>query len=185
MVRLSVSSLVWLAAGAASSALAADNKAAPDNVVAGAFILEWESGRDLEPLVRAVEERGGEVRRRFDSEVFRGVSVQLADVQQAERHSAEMGQMAGVKNVWPIRVSRLAPEDEGAKQPAQEEQEQRRGLGRRAAGEDPESPWNHLMTQVDKLHGEGFTGNGIKIAVVDTGVGSSPPSRASERVRQH
>ncbi|KAM3454105.1 hypothetical protein NHJ6243_008967 [Beauveria neobassiana] len=30
--------------------------------------------------------------------------------------------------------------------------------------------WNHVMTQVDKLHAAGFTGSGIKIAIIDTGV---------------
>ncbi|KZZ88972.1 subtilisin-like serine protease PR1C [Moelleriella libera RCEF 2490] len=29
--------------------------------------------------------------------------------------------------------------------------------------------WNHVMTQIEKLHGKGFTGSGVKIAIIDTG----------------
>jgi subtilisin family serine protease len=34
----------------------------------------------------------------------------------------------------------------------------------------------HVMTGVDKLHAEGLNGNGIKIAVIDTGVDYTHPA---------
>lgn len=42
----------------------------------------------------------------------------------------------------------------------------------RQATTDAFSP--HVMTQVDRLRGQGVVGKGIKVAIVDTGVSTTP-----------
>ncbi|OAR00661.1 hypothetical protein LLEC1_04829 [Akanthomyces lecanii] len=127
------------------------------NEVKGAYILEYDRTQSLDQLVKAVQDRDQdcEIRRQFNSKVFYGVSVQLRNTTLAEY---EMGQMPGVTKVWPVAVTKQPIELQTA---PQQPGNQRR---------DNSAPWNHIMTQVDKLHAAGFTGKGIKIAVVDSGV---------------
>ncbi|OAA76739.1 subtilisin-like serine protease PR1C [Akanthomyces lecanii RCEF 1005] len=156
MVLFSTLTLAGLAA-AASLARAATIDSSEDvsgNVATGAFILECESTSNLDELVKAVHDQGGEIRRQFKSKVFYGISVQLHNTTMTG-HGME--QMPGVTKVWPVEVT---------KQPVEPQTVQQPGSQRR----DNSAPWNHIMTQVDKLHAAGFTGSGIRIAVVDTGV---------------
>ena len=52
--------------------------------------------------------------------------------------------------------------------PNQAVRQPREHIQKRAA-DDPTLS-THAMTGVDKLHEEGYTGSGIKVAVIDTGV---------------
>lgn len=156
MVRLSALALAWLAAAAVSFTGAATlgPKEVPSDVVTGAFILECDSSRNLESLIKAVQEQGGGIRREFNSKVFYGISVQLPNATMAGH---KMEHMPGVRNVWQVQAIKH-PVGPGAAQGT--------GIQRREIN----APWNHVMTQIDKLHAKGFLGSGIKIAVVDTGV---------------
>lgn len=111
--------------------------------------------------------------RRFESDIFYGFTARLKKSTAGAR--ARVENMQGVKNVWPVEVLSVGEEaGETSKQPDAQPEAQprrRRGLGRRDG--DVAGRWHHALTQVDKLHAEGFLGNGIKIAVVDTGVGCS------------
>ena len=77
--------------------------------------------------------------------------------------------MPQVKQMWPVKRYHI-PEYEvhwtGDLGPGDQ-------VMKRAAS-DTFSP--HLMTQVNQLREKGFTGEGIKIAIVDTGVSSWRPS---------
>ncbi len=82
--------------------------------------------------------------------------------------------MPQVKQMWPVKRYHI-PEYEvlwTGEATAGDE------ITRRAA-QDTFSP--HVMTQVNKLKDKGLTGQGIKVAVVDTGVSRSshpPPQRS-------
>ncbi|TQV92777.1 subtilisin [Cordyceps javanica] len=54
--------------------------------------------------------------------------------------------------------------------------QRRDSRGYKARDTVDKAPWTHIMTQVDKLHKEGYTGKGIKIGIVDTGVNYSIPA---------
>ncbi|TQW04019.1 subtilisin-like serine protease PR1C [Cordyceps javanica] len=158
MVLFSTLALAGLTAAAATlrGANTTDSDAASSHVVAGAFILECESSQSLDLLIQAVQEQGGSIRRQFNSRVFYGVSVELRNTTVTEQ---AIKRMPGVTKVWPVEattqpVSLPAVQESG-------NQNQRR---------DSSAPWNHVMTQVDRLHAAGFTGSGIRIAIVDTGV---------------
>lgn len=68
-----------------------------------------------------------------------------------------MEKMPGVTKLWEVEATKQPIELQTVPQPDHERR-------------DNSAPWNHIMTQVDKLHAAGFTGNGIRIALVDTGV---------------
>lgn len=191
MARLSWSVLAWLGiAGAASTWAAANATESPGTGVPGAFIIECESSQVCESVAKAVEEGGGTVRHTFKSAIFNGLSFQLANETTAERDmKALTAQFTGIIGNWQLQTVNLAPEGKAEEQPEDktaeelgEGEQQRpeektpnpgRRLGRRAVdGDGVDSPWPHLMTHIDKLHKEGYRGNGIKIAVVDSGVRS-------------
>ncbi|EFY96007.1 peptidase S8 and DUF1034 (Fn-like) domain protein [Metarhizium robertsii] len=165
MVRLSASALACLAAATVSfsrSAVVHAQEVAQD-VVAGAFLLECDS-QSLKPLIKTVQEQGGEIRREFNSEVFYGFSAQLSNASVA---GDELQHMPGVKKVWQVQVSKHQESPPAESQATPESAHQRRQV---------KSPWNHVMTQIDKLHAAGFTGSGIRIAVVDSGVDYTHPA---------
>ncbi|KAK8142743.1 hypothetical protein G3M48_008303 [Beauveria asiatica] len=189
--------ILWLGATGATPAWAAENATEPPSKnVSGAFILECETSQVCDSVAKAVEERGGTLRHRFKSDVFTGISVQLPKLTTEEDRRSLVSQFKGIKESWPVQQVIHVPESTADdrsedKQDGTNEKEEELGkkpvappktgmrhsrLGRRARNDDIESPWNHLMTHVDKLHEEGYTGSGIKIAVVDTGVDYKHPA---------
>ncbi|KAM3529795.1 hypothetical protein MY4038_005246 [Beauveria bassiana] len=168
MVRPSIWTLAWTATAVASSAWAAvDGNKTLDNTVVGAFIIE------------CLQQQDGQVRRKFDSKIFYGISVQLANATGVT--SAEIRNIKGVKEIWPVNLMSSTANDMPGEQPEKQQSGHQQahwssGLASRAAGQSLESPWHHVLTQVDKLHAEGLSGNGIKIAVVDTGVDYTHPA---------
>lgn len=164
MVRPLLSALAWLIAASASSTLAAINaEETGSDAVAGAFIIECKNSQEVESLAKAVLDKGGEVRHTFDSEFFRGVAVQLANVSNDKDKKTLMESF----NTWPVSKASLPVPNQATRHAEQAGHEKAR-LKRRAT----EAHWAHVMTQVEKLHEEGFTGNGIKIAMIYSGVGS-------------
>lgn len=158
-----------LAIGATNeTASAAKNET---SVVDDAFIVECSSLSDVESLRQEIQSLGGTIRQNYTSDIFFGLSAQLPGESdgKASNFSAEMKTKSGVKNVWPIETVTLPEEETEEIEEAQENLQ--RHYSRRAS--DGKAPWNHLMTQVDKLHAEGYTGKGIKVGVVDTGVSLS------------
>lgn len=114
----------------------------------------------------------GETRMTFDYKLFKGVSVKLHDVEKAEEKAIKLASTPAIKNMWPVEVYSVpktkvlwtgTPETDGAG-----------ALQKRANSSDTFSP--HVMTQVDKLRAKGYTGKGIKIAVIDTGVSHGYPN---------
>ncbi|KAM3521192.1 hypothetical protein MY4038_009143 [Beauveria bassiana] len=166
MILPSTLVLAGLAAAAASSigTTALDAQGAPANVATSAFILECQSSQNLDPVVKAVEAQGGEIGRQFDSKVFYGVSVRLHN---STLTTNQMENMPGVTKVWPIEAEKQQVELQPVQSPGQRSGPQRR---------DTSSSWNHIMTQIDKLHAAGFTGNGIQIGIVDTGLNYTHPA---------
>ncbi|KAM0664427.1 hypothetical protein ACQRIU_007009 [Beauveria bassiana] len=160
MVPFLTLALAGLATAAASltNANTTNSNGAPSGVVTGAFVIECDNSQSLDLLVKTVQDQGGEIRRQFNSKVFYGISVELHNTTITEHG---MGQMPGIMKVWPLEATKQPLELPAVTQPGN----QRRDIS---------STWNHVMTQVDKLHAAGFTGSGIKIAIVDTGAYTVP-----------
>lgn len=81
-----------------------------------------------------------------------------------------------VVNMWPVHAYDMpSPKVEwiGSPEPSAPT------LSRRAVANETMKDFSpHVMTQVDKLHEEGITGKGLRIAVIDTGVSIPPLTRS-------
>lgn len=101
----------------------------------------------------------GTVRKTFDTEVFRGISVQHIDMELAKEASVRIASQPHVKNAWPVQI--YYPPDVEIHDT---------GTSAIAYGDNNTANSEHVMIQIDKLHKEGFTGKNVKIAILDTGV---------------
>ena len=109
---------------------------------------------------------------KLDYKLFKGVSVQLDNVEKAHEKAMKIASNPAVVNMWPVHAYDMPnPKVEWIGNP----QESAPVLSRRAddgsvVNETMKDFSPHVMTQVDKLHEEGITGKGLRIAVIDTGV---------------
>lgn len=100
--------------------------------------------------------------------LFNGLSLRLKNVSNndADMAAQKISEMPKVRKVWPVRI-RNVPKDEVVW--VGDGVEAGLALKRRQeSANDTFSP--HVMTQVDKLRSNGFTGTGVRIGIVDTGV---------------
>ncbi|KAK2590907.1 hypothetical protein QQS21_011405 [Conoideocrella luteorostrata] len=140
------------------------------SVVPGAFIFEFEDNQDKAPVLDSIK-KNGDVRMTLDYDLFKGVSVQLHDVENAEVVVNKLAALPAVKTVWPIKLHNI-PETEvhWAGNPTSSNSL----ASRDNSTADTFSP--HVMTQIDKLRAKGYTGKGIHVAVIDTGIDYKHPS---------
>jgi hypothetical protein len=104
--------------------------------------------------------------------LFKGASIQFNEPETFAESAEVVAAMPAVKAMWPVKRYHI-PEYEvhWAGDGDMGDQIKRR------APDDNFSP--HLMTQVNQLRAKGFSGQGIKIAVVDTGVSPYCPNNSS------
>lgn len=164
-------SLLPLLAGAAS-VLAQNEAKKPSNIVPGGFIVEFEPAEDLSQY-RTTLPPSCDTVMEFDYKLFKGASIQFKDHKTAEQQVARLKALGSVKNVWPKQVYTL-PRDELQWAGREGLGSESGGIAKRVQRNETTTDSPHIMTQVDKLRAKGITGQGIKIAVIDTGV-STPP----------
>ena len=111
----------------------------------------------------------GKVRMEFDYKLFKGVSVQMNDVDKAEESIMRMASSSAVKNVWPVML--YSPASPVVDWSSHADFKSPLLHKRQSDGNETTDGFApHVMTQIDKLHAKGIKGKGIKIAVIDTGV---------------
>lgn len=107
----------------------------------------------------------------FNYELFKGVSIQLNESDTAEDRAAQLASLPAVKSIWPVRLyERPTLIDAVAPGNSSENRVVERALHKRQPNGTSDGNAPHVMTQVDRLHAEGITGKGVKIAVIDSGV---------------
>lgn len=111
----------------------------------------------------------GKTRMTFDYKLFKGVSVQLDNVNNADEKASKMSAAHGIKRMWPVEVHSLP--DESVAWTGTPSKNNDALLKRKNSSSGKFSP--HVMTQIDNLHSKGYKGKGVKIAVIDTGVSTS------------
>ncbi|KAM0272171.1 hypothetical protein ACHAQH_008849 [Verticillium albo-atrum] len=168
------------AIGALAETPSAGPSAEDNNVIAGAYIVELDdASADASSLFDELRADGLDVQPSMDLKfrLFNGVSfrVDSPDSAGADALTAKIAAKGAVKALWPVRGIRFPKLDpanvaRNGSAPASAHASRRRAL----ADADGFSP--HVMTQVDKLRAEGFTGKGLHIGVVDTGVDYRHPA---------
>ncbi|KAL8388770.1 hypothetical protein RB595_008912 [Gaeumannomyces hyphopodioides] len=178
----SLAPLVGLTLSAVAGVSAQDTPAEPSakpllEDVPGAFIVEFEGDYDADALVNDLrgEKLDAEKRLNLKYKLFNGASVNVNGTGDAEETAAKIVGHQKVKRVWPVRkismpMDRVQSIGNGSAR-ASAEMVARRG----------NIPYNstystHVMGQVQKLHAEGFTGKGIRISVIDSGVDYTHPA---------
>ena len=118
----------------------------------------------------------------LSNSLFKGVSFQLEESSPTDSVAAvnAITSIPKVRKLWPVRLNEL-PDDKllwvanaPVTTPPIRGGRKRQDSTDKYEEEDTFSP--HVMTQVDKLRAEGFTGKGIRIGVVDTGIDYKHPA---------
>lgn len=124
--------------------------------------------QDTAPALDTVR-KNGDVRMHLDFELFRGVSVQLHDLEKANKLVDELAALPSIKRWWPVTLHNVPDAQvHWAGNPDREKILQARDNSTLTNNFSP-----HFMTQIDKLHAKGYTGKGVHVAVIDTGVSLS------------
>jgi subtilisin family serine protease len=142
-------------------------------IINGVYTIELNDGSSAADVTGQLDALGISIqtRRVIDSSLFKGLSFNVVNA--AADYNAALTidtilEAAAVKQVWPVRKVQLPPDDKGPLIGLPTDQpDNHRG------GQVVYVP--HLMTQVDLVHQAGFTGKGVKIAVLDTGIDYSHP----------
>lgn len=140
------------------------------------YIVELEDGQASEGYLEALRGEPGVdgVTRRFAyrPSLFNAVSFEVegtltATPDHLRRRLAELPDTK-VKHVWPVEVIQ-APKHVGDTPPEVFNLSSFDASSKRPRQSDDTFP-PHEMIQVDRLHAEGFSGNGTRIGIVDTGI---------------
>ncbi|KAK2733009.1 subtilisin-like serine protease pr1c [Colletotrichum kahawae] len=147
-------------------------------VIPGAYVVEWETGITDAPGF--YQSLGLEVEHRLDLKykLFKGASFRI--VNGSNDVSGDVSGLIAarpeVKSIWPVRTIAIptAKPSYVGKNKTATLQRSAEAAKRQTEGPDAYTP--HVMTQVDKLRAEGYTGKGIRIGIVDSGVDYTHPA---------
>ncbi|KAK1450717.1 subtilisin Carlsberg [Colletotrichum cuscutae] len=179
--------LLGLLASASHAVVAADDTAAPaapavneDAFVQGAYIVELNGEQDPSALYDELRSDGLAVKPRLDLKfgLFNGASFSVDDAGEPDITTAKIADKLSVKGVWPVRKIKM-PKPVGTsigRNGTASSAALLRSLKDRRDEAAKDTYSTHVMTQVDKLREAGFTGKGIKVAIVDTGVDYRHPA---------
>ncbi|KAI3557770.1 subtilisin Carlsberg [Colletotrichum abscissum] len=179
--------LLGLLASTSHAVVAADDTAAPaapavneDAFVQGAYIVELNGEQDPSALYDELRSDGLAVKPRLDLKfgLFNGASFSVDDAGEPDITTAKIADKLSVKSVWPVRKIKM-PKPVGTsigRNGTASSAALLRSLKDRRDEAAKDTYSTHVMTQVDKLREAGFTGKGIKVAIVDTGVDYRHPA---------
>jgi len=173
---VSLRSLALLTGASLGAALSQPNATETEtNIVSGAFIVEFEGEQTSETFYGELRSQHGlDIAPRLDMhyKLFSGASFTIKGAVNAEAAAATIASSPRVKNVWPVTT--IAVPDDNVVSVGQSNIAQvHQSTSKRQVGNFTYDP--HVMTQVDLLHEAGYTGKGIKIGIVDSGVDYTHP----------
>jgi hypothetical protein len=106
------------------------------------------------------------------SDIFKGASYQFNSTALGTAPCVMLNSLPSVKSAWPIEV--ISPPTNTLHWTGPLPDNSEHVLKRSITNATKNNP--HIMTQVDRLHAEGITGKGIKVAIVDTAVDYTHPA---------
>ncbi|KAK6362677.1 hypothetical protein TWF730_000132 [Orbilia blumenaviensis] len=140
-------------------------------IVPGAYIAEIK-GTNSNGFLSKARTQGIKVRHRMtlnqETSIFNGVSFDLED--DTPENRAKINSWGEVVELSPVRLY-----DAAAPVAKQVSRDVAKVISKRAGGPLDAYP-PHVQGGVDRLHAEGLSGKGIKIAVIDTGIDYNHPS---------
>ncbi|ODA76423.1 hypothetical protein RJ55_07692 [Drechmeria coniospora] len=155
--------------------LAAVARIAAANALPGAFLCQFNDHHDPDAILGDIQ-AVATMRMWLDYTLFKGVSFQLHSVMNESSAMEKVLANPGIDTCSQIYLH-------DAPRPMIEQDElinsAKRSVVRRdavAANETEDNYSPHVMTQVNKLRAAGFTGKGVKIAIIDTGIDYMHPA---------
>jgi subtilisin family serine protease len=156
------------------------------DVLPNTYIVEFADENDTpSAFYESLAADGVQVEPRMDLRFrfFKGVSFQVrsSSSNSSDANSwqflRQMKSAPRVQNIWPVQITKRAMKDAPESQHAttlSTLSNSNTRVRRQTQAERSFSP--HVMTQVDKLHAEGVTGKGFRVAIVDSGVDYTHPA---------
>lgn len=156
-----------------------------DTIIPGAYIVEFLAGHDHTSFYSSLAVDGVDVSPRMNMsfKLFNGSSFSITNHGRHDSIASKISVMPSVKRIWPMHLY-PAPTGQGRRQRARDTPFPNVGDFGHASGHGEatstaarnHSYSPHLMIQVDRLHAAGYTGKGVRIAIVDTGVDYKHPA---------
>ncbi|KAF4509347.1 hypothetical protein G6O67_003525 [Ophiocordyceps sinensis] len=162
------------------------------------YLIEIDQGASLDEVLKPVEANMNMTRcRTMEFSLFKGASIQVGQGVDMSAILVELEKTAGVKDVSVVTISQgpevpeqgpegSQVEEQGPEGPkAQEKGPVEDTLGGKGATEkrnlknQTTSKTTHMaqrLAQVDVLHEEGYTGKGVRVALIDSGVDYTHPA---------
>ncbi|KAF2177139.1 subtilisin-like protein [Zopfia rhizophila CBS 207.26] len=153
------------------------------DILPGAYIVEFADENDTpSAFYESLAADGVQVEPRMDLSFrfFNGVSFQVrnsssnSSVPGGWQFLRRMQATPRVRSIWPARTTRLDVRDGPRVPDAAISTAPNARVKYQTQTERTFSP--HVMTQIDRLHAEGVTGKGFRIAIVDSGVDYTHPA---------
>ncbi|KAF2228312.1 subtilisin-like protease [Elsinoe ampelina] len=138
--------------------------------VPGLYIAEFHDEHESITFWDDLHSKGHAVEPRMELsyQLFKGASFHLKPGQDTEAAVRNIEAFPMVKRLWPVR--QYTPVGRNSRRTRKNAHQAGPGLLKRQDMIGNASYAPHVMTQVDQLHSRGIRGEGIKIAVVDTGI---------------
>lgn len=102
--------------------------------------------------------------------LFKGVSFKLDDLADEDQTVDDIVSLATVKSIWPVRRINVPIEKKITTGTSITPEEAAQALRKRQDNGTADTFSTHIQTQVDQLRAAGYTGTGVKVGVIDTGV---------------
>ncbi|CAG8118329.1 unnamed protein product [Penicillium olsonii] len=167
----------WLGAALAALPVAL---AAHGDPIAQKYIVEFANSKTSSAsFLTTLQDHGihASLNHDLSFDLFHGGSFTLLDDENEAAIVKQISSLSGVKNVSPVReMHHPQREASSVAHGAPVRRDLSHGLQRRGPSAHGDNDYPHIMTGVDKLRREGYTGSGIRVAVVDSGVDYKHPA---------
>lgn len=159
-------------AAIAAASLAVLAEAKQPSAASSRYLFELDASQSTDDFFHHVEQHG-RVTTRMPYRLFNGASIVINDSKSVENVLKELSSLPAVKQYWPVHETQGQTNGAASTKPKTSTKTKRAPEAQTASDEFAAkrlqySPY--VMTQIDKMHAAGFTGKGLKVAMISTGI---------------